>query len=54
MRGFRTAIGVLLALAFAFLIAGPAPAADAPTFNKDVAPVLFSHCAACHRPERPE
>ena len=21
-----------------------------PTFSKDVAPVLFSNCAACHRP----
>jgi hypothetical protein len=22
----------------------------APTFNKDVAPILYSHCATCHRP----
>ena len=22
-----------------------------PTFNKDVAPILFQHCAACHRPD---
>ena len=21
-----------------------------PTFNKDVAPILFKHCASCHRP----
>jgi hypothetical protein len=25
-------------------------AADAPTFSKDVAPILFKHCASCHRP----
>ena len=24
--------------------------ADAPAFNKKVAPILFSDCAACHRP----
>ena len=27
----------------------PATAADV-TYNKDVAPILFKHCAACHRP----
>jgi len=25
-------------------------AAPAPTFNRDVAPILFQHCSACHRP----
>jgi len=25
-------------------------AANVPTFSKDVAPVLFKHCASCHRP----
>jgi hypothetical protein len=29
--------------------AQPTPAA-APTFSKDVAPILFEHCANCHRP----
>ena len=24
--------------------------ASAPTFNKDVAPILFNHCTSCHRP----
>jgi mono/diheme cytochrome c family protein len=29
----------------------PAARADAPaTFTKDVAPILFKHCASCHRP----
>ena len=24
------------------------------TFNKDVAPILFEHCATCHRPANPK
>src|SRR5438552_19171216 len=34
-------------LSFVFLAA---PLAAAPTFTKDVAPILFQHCAGCHRP----
>lgn len=34
----------------AALIPTPLRGADAPTFSKDVAPILFKHCAACHRP----
>ncbi len=30
--------------------AAPQPAIAAPTFNKDVAPILFQNCANCHRP----
>ena len=26
------------------------PAATAPTFSKDVAPILYKHCVSCHRP----
>ena len=26
------------------------PAADVPTFTKDVAPILFKNCTGCHRP----
>ena len=26
------------------------PAGDVPTFNKDVAPILFKNCVTCHRP----
>jgi hypothetical protein len=26
------------------------PATVVPTFTKDVAPILFKHCASCHRP----
>ena len=28
----------------------PAAAAGAPTFSKDVAPILYKNCAGCHRP----
>src|SRR5947199_10622868 len=27
-----------------------ASAADVPTFNKHIAPLLYQHCATCHRP----
>jgi hypothetical protein len=26
------------------------PAANGPTFSKDVAPILYKHCTSCHRP----
>ena len=32
------------------ITACPAFAADAPTFSKDVAPILFKSCVECHRP----
>ena len=30
--------------------AGPTVSAQAPTFSKDVAPIVFKNCAGCHRP----
>jgi len=36
-------------IAAALLLA--APAAAAPTFTRDVAPILHRHCVACHRPD---
>src|SRR5690349_9332840 len=39
-----TLIGAVL------LSASAAAAADAPTFTKDVAPIVYAHCAECHRP----
>src|ERR1051325_4424912 len=36
--------GLFLAGAFAAL------ATAAPTFNKDIAPILYENCATCHRP----
>src|SRR6186997_1843683 len=44
---------LLVVLGSAWLLAAPADAAQAtasPTFNKDVAPILFANCIACHRP----
>ena len=40
---------LLIALT-ASVIAAPALAAGAPTFSKDVAPILFKNCVECHRP----
>ena len=31
----------------------PAAARSAPTFNKDIAPILYEHCSTCHRPVDP-
>jgi hypothetical protein len=44
--------GALLVLVCAAAsAAGQSPGGSAaPTFTKDVAPILFNHCAACHRP----
>lgn len=43
---------ILLTLAaFAIVLATPVMAAvNAPTFNRDVAPIVFEKCAMCHRP----
>jgi hypothetical protein len=38
---------LLTTLALSLFAAGPSPA---PTFSKDVAPILFQRCAGCHRP----
>ena len=35
---------------FALAAAGSAIAADAPSFTKDVAPILYERCLECHRP----
>ena len=47
---FRVLFFVTAALSGALPPAVAAPAASPATFNKDVAPILFSQCAACHRP----
>ena len=48
-------VSALVALVLLLASAGgsapsAAGAAAAPTFNKDVAPILFRNCATCHRP----
>ena len=45
---FALAAGVVALVASAGA-APPAPAKTAPTFAKDVAPVLYKHCVECHR-----
>ncbi len=39
---------VYLLLAFAVKAVGPAPAP--PTFNRDIAPIIFENCVTCHHP----
>jgi hypothetical protein len=39
----------VLVAAVATVKTAPAPAAAAPTFTKDVAPIMFEKCATCHR-----
>ncbi len=46
---FVTAV-VLVAQAQAPRNTPVAPRADAPTFSKDVAPILYANCVSCHRP----
>src|SRR5258706_14051356 len=36
--------------ALAIALASISLAVAAPTFSKDVAPILYQHCAGCHRP----
>src|SRR5271155_5225639 len=42
---------ILGSAAIAVAVAGAAPARfETPTFNKDIAPILYQNCATCHRP----
>lgn len=40
----------LMACGSLVLLASAAHAQDAPTFTKDIAPILWAHCGSCHRP----
>ena len=43
--------GLLLVAPLASAACHSSPSAQASlTFNKDIAPILFEHCAPCHRP----
>jgi len=51
--GLAAGIGSLLLgmwLATVKTVAAAPAAAATPTFNKDIAPIIYSHCATCHRP----
>lgn len=43
-------IGVALVVTCAAVGHGQAPDPGAPTFSRDIAPILHTHCSACHRP----
>ena len=43
-------IGVVAEFALGLLAVASAGEGTAPTFNKDVAPILFKNCVKCHRP----
>ena len=43
-------IGVVAEVALGLLAVASAGEGTAPTFNKDVAPILFKNCVKCHRP----
>lgn len=43
-------VGATAVLAMGLLTVTSAAPIPAPTFNKEVAPILFKHCANCHRP----
>ena len=48
----RAALVAFLALGFVSVAgsrAGAGPAAAAPTFTKDIAPILYNSCVSCHR-----
>ena len=44
------ATGILMALSLTPALASAA--ADPPTYNQDVGPILLSNCASCHRPNQ--
>ena len=50
MKSFTRAAGLLTVFVLGFLALAFAAAASPPTFNKEVAPILFKHCVSCHRP----
>ncbi|HEU4390273.1 MAG TPA: cytochrome c, partial [Blastocatellia bacterium] len=52
MRRLGTGISLVVFLAFCYVAMSTADAGDTKptvTFNKDVAPIVFKHCAECHR-----
>jgi len=59
LKAVSTRLFAATGVAAAFMLAYPevngvgalnAQAANAPTFNRDVAPIVFEKCASCHRP----
>src|SRR5260370_20333871 len=46
----KSILVITLTLASAASLATPSAAQTAPTFSKDVAPILYKNCTTCHRP----
>ena len=46
---FSRVFGVFVVASLALLVSDAAAQGAAPTFTKDVAPVLYKHCTSCHR-----
>src|SRR5262245_3037993 len=44
---------VRLTLVILVSLSGAVRLEAAPTFNRDVAPILFEHCGQCHHPDGP-
>src|SRR5690349_20350422 len=49
-RGFEAMRTLLVAVVGSLFTATAASAGDAPTFYKDVLPILQTNCQTCHRP----
>ena len=45
-----TVVAALGATLLVFITPPTAQTTASPTFTKDVAPILYKHCASCHRP----
>jgi mono/diheme cytochrome c family protein len=51
IKRFMWAVGAVAAFALRFATVGAAAEPPAPTFSKQVAPILVKHCSNCHRPD---
>src|SRR6266550_7377858 len=49
-NGLSIYLGVALVIAAGSRFAYAAQSSPAPTFAKDVAPIIFKHCTTCHHP----
>src|ERR1700689_4695567 len=50
MRSFAIPPAILAMASLAIVAAHAATTGAIPTFNKDIAPILYQNCATCHRP----
>jgi hypothetical protein len=50
MKHTVVAVAVLVAALVGARARGQQPPAAPPTFSKDIAPIIYKHCANCHRP----